>query len=592
MSVRHSIAISVVISTTFALVGCDRVKSGLEAMRKRSKPEAQADVPPQISTGTQADARPLAKVKALPSVTNVSLSKSLRDSSSSLPKKRTMSWHVPPAPPGLASQAIDLGPAISGGWRPLGAAVSASGRAVVTYTNPRDFEDGNGTRMALIDVRQGRIESAWEVPDLCVPLDIHPDGMSAILCRQDDALSERDMLYVYRLPYEGTPSADEWQPLVPEGVEPPPSKRQTQVRWLKFAGPSRLVTLNDDQTIHIWDYPSKANITYIPNVVGTPAVSPDGSRIAFLTEDLVGLIDPSIPEVVAIRRVGPLPTDPALAFRSDGTQMVITGATKTILFDLVTGKLTHSETTRTRTRSRRKLVPDLAWIGSFLYHDENIYDFESAYPLWHYSGIEWASPEDDRLWVILRSSRSRRFVLQPIHLPLEKVEAQVMKTYSPELIALRKADKVRVDVTAIPEKYREKVRERLVEQLTENGFRVFDQAAIVLRASIDQPKQSAVNYINVRGAFSPRIANPMAQDVGTCYFNRQPARLQFIKRNRVLWSSSQYILPPVWLHEWPEGSTLTEYGGPDYELFNSRQLPRYIRGNRNSVIGRTQLMAE
>jgi hypothetical protein len=578
MSVRHSIALPVVVSLTLALTGCDRITSGLEKARYDSK--ASKSVRKERS-----------EPKAGPSARNVSLTTPIRRA---LPtNQNAMNWHVPPAPPSTASRAVDLGPAINDGWRPLGAAVSQSGRAVMTYTNSDDASDGDATRMAVIDVTQGRIDAAWEVPDLCIPLDIHPDGLTTILCRQDEALSERETLYVYRIPYDGSPVADAWKPLIGlADATAQPSERQTKIRWLQFAGPERLVTLNDDRTIHVWEFPSKLNLGSIPNVVGTPAVSPDGTRVAFLADDMLALLDPSAAQVVAAGRVGPLPSDPLIAFRSNGLQLAITGIGKTMIVDLATGQLTHSETSRTHTSKAVKLMPDLAWIGRFLYRDQRIYDFESAIPLWRYSGIEWAMPMDDRLWVVVRSNSSKQFVLQPIRLPVDKVETQVTRTYSPELIALRTGDKVRIDVSAIPADRQAEIGDLLSKHLTENGFHPFDRAAIVLRASIDQPMQAAVTYVNFRGAFAPPLVDPAAEESRTCYFNRQPARLQIIVRNRILWSTSQYILPPVFLQRWPEDSILTECGGPDYSLFENRQLPNYVRGTRNAVLGRTQLLAE
>jgi hypothetical protein len=282
-----------------------------------------------------------------------------------------------------------------------------------------------------------------------------------------------------------------------------------------------------------------------------------------------------------------------LAFRGDGTKIAITGSGKTTILDLKTRSRSQCDMNRLNSKLGMDLMPDLCWMGRFLYRNEQLYDFDSPVPVWGFSGIGWAMPEGDRLWAIVRPRRSKEFVLRSYQLPLGDIEARLREIYrTSDVLPLRSGDAVRIDVSGIPAHRQAEVRANLTERLLERDYRPATSASVVLRASIDDPTPATVTYVPRKGPLVPLFVTELPEEARTFDYHRRPARMQIIKGNKVLWSSNKNISPPTRLKEWPEYEYLGRYGGPDYELFSKRELPEYVRDSRGIELGQTYLFAE
>src|SRR5207248_560519 len=75
-----------------------------------------------------------------------------------------------------------------------------------------------------------------------------------------------------------------------------------------------------------------------PGPGATPALTPDGSRVVFLTKSGAALLDPAGPKVVGVRPVEG-PADPVLAVSPDGKSLACAANGRVALLDLAGGQV-------------------------------------------------------------------------------------------------------------------------------------------------------------------------------------------------------------------------------------------------------------
>jgi hypothetical protein len=152
------------------------------------------------------------------------------------------------------------------------------------------------------------------------------------------------------------------------------------------------------------------------------------------------------------------------------------------------------------------------------------------------------------------------------------------------VIAIRIGDPVRIDVAGIPQERRHEVREALKRRLADDGYRPSSNAKVTLRASLEAAKRTTVRYTKMWSG----------DEKFEYSYEIQRARMELVKNNKTLWSTTAYDAPPSVIaeHKLPETEFVSSWGGPDYSLFTERELPAYVRGDRSgSVLGTTYLFS-
>ncbi len=502
-------------------------------------------------------------------------------------------WNVGMSPSVGPTRSIQLGKILPKKYQIWGGAISErSGKAILTYMDQTD-RDCRDTFAIVCDVNRGRALARWKVDDFLAPFSISADGTAAIFCRQDGVRSARETLYL-ATKREGSniPDMEIWRPLVDPWVDQiKPYQAEWEIIWAAFAGDDRIVTLNNAGKLHIWDSYDLSRIGMFPGVQGIPALTPDGSKVAFLTEDMVALLDPSVPEITRVHRVGDLPGRPVLSFEPDGHWLAIAGTGQATLLELDTLKQSRAMIDQLSTSQSMSLMPDLAWAGgSFLYKSRQLYSFDSPIPVWRITGTRWEMPFGRALWAVVSGennfkSKERELVFRAFELPTDSISKKLEEIFqTTDVIALRVGDPVSVDVSGLPLDRQDEIRDVLVRRLEEEGYRPSRTAKITLCASLDQIHPVDVTYHRMWDM----------KEKWTYNYEIQRARLEFVNGDRRLWSTTAYEIPPgsIRIDKLPTTGFVSNWGGPDYQMFSEHRLPAFLRGDRSgSVLGSTYLSA-
>ncbi|MEM7454197.1 MAG: hypothetical protein AAF456_07555 [Planctomycetota bacterium] len=505
-----------------------------------------------------------------------------------LPEESRTGWDVGVEQPAAVSRPVNLSSVLPDKFRIWGGVVAAnSGTAILTYLD--ETERDNKVTVGLVcDVRSGRGLARWKLDEFVSPYAIHRDGHTSIFTRKDGVLSARETLFIGRK-VDGTnvPEFEKWQPLVDSSASKQEFNPEFEIIWAEFAGRDHIATLNKNGKLHIWDVRNLERRGVVTGVKGTPALTPDGNKIAFLTDQRVSLLDPDSLEVVASNLVGELPEDAALAFQPGGRQLAISGKRRTLVFD--TRELVARETMIESLSSSRgmELMSEIAWFGDYLYCHERLYSIDSPIPVWTFSAARWLKPMQGELWGVVKSKQDRdKFVFRSFDVPVARLAHELDEIYRNEdIIALQSGDPVSIDVSGLPVERRGEIYGVLASRIQENGFLPSQNAEVTLRAFLEQPRETEVTYSLMwsgkqKFVFSYRI---------------EAARMEFVKGEDRLWHARKYILPPGSIAEdkMPRSEFVEQWGGPDYDLFNDYKLPRFLcarRGTRS--LGSFRLWAE
>ena len=501
-------------------------------------------------------------------------------------------WNVGVVPQFSTPRPVQLGRLLPEKCQIWGGAISqSSGRAILTYMDKghRDIRD---TVAIVCDVHEGRALAQFRVEEFLAPFCIHPDGRTAIFCRQDGVRSGRETLYIAGGAI-GSSIAElrTWRPLVdPAAATIRPYEEEWEITWASFVGPQRIVTLNNAGKLHVWKFPDLNRLAVFPGVKGTPCLTPDGSKVAFLTDDMVALLDPSVPEITHAHRVGELPEEPLPSFHPTGRLLAIAGKGKAIFLRLDNLKQWECMIDRLSTGQGMDLMPDLAWFDSFLYTNRQLFAMDSPIPVWQINGTRWEKPDSRFLWAVVcgkNSFRSKKhdIVLRAFQLPIGSIAKEIEEIYrTTEVIAVRTGDPVRIDVAGIPPEKQEEVRAALKKRLADEGYRPSKQAKVTLRASLEPARRTTVTYSK---SWCGKEKRKYSYDI-------RRAHMEFVKDKRTLWSTTAYEIPPssIAKRKLPKTEFVSDWGVPDYSLFVERNLPAYLRGDRSgSVLGITHLFS-
>ena len=205
------------------------------------------------------------------------------------------------------------------------------------------------------------------------------------MCREEFGGGHHDVLEIWKLTPAGITKLCRWIPH---------EKKQGDKRdiyWARYLSADELVTASND-TLTVWDV-ATAQPRYWLKIRGVPALSPDRHRVAFATDNDIGILDVATGEVVATM---PMPErrrssrsaigDPlSFAFTPKGTRLVAGTHDRVFVWDMSTGR-TYREISLSGTGpwyKRNVLCPSEEHI---LIGNSLLIDIETQAKLWTYTG--------------------------------------------------------------------------------------------------------------------------------------------------------------------------------------------------------------
>ena len=262
-------------------------------------------------------------------------------------------WNLAPAPAAPPAKPVTL---TVGKGTATGVAVApAALKAAVTV------DDNGGTRFLLCDLAKGAVAVEWEFPEAFEVVGISPAGTRFLLLRRDPG--PRDVLHLWTadgqdLTRRNWTPHDSTAPDVPGGLSTATSdaaRRERKVRWAAFAGNDRVVTASVGGQLRVWNAGNLERTGTIEASAAAPCLSPDGTRVAFLTPQGVALLDPAAAKVVGVK-AGPFPTGD-LAINPTATTLAVAGRDRVALLNLVSGEVADQKGGATWDREAWAVTP-------------------------------------------------------------------------------------------------------------------------------------------------------------------------------------------------------------------------------------------
>lgn len=340
----------------------------------------------------------------------------------------TWPWNLAAAPPVQPSHPVTIPGYLYPESTTAGVVVSpAAGRAVVLIAE-RVRDEEKMTRVVWCDLTAGTILSEWKVKGIYTPLDLHADGRRVLAVRSPGE-GKTDQLEVWTITGPDRLARRSWQPhdslvIAPDGDvlvigggpdsnQPDPSR---DVRWAAFAGPDRIASAARNGQVRVFETDTLHKVGSIDALPAVPTLTPDGSKVVFLTRAGAVLLDPHDAKVVGVRSVGEPPADPALVVSPDGKTLAVAANGRANLLDLTTGTVRTAAIPKLEvTRGGRPL--GFGWAGDrHLLADRFLYDPAKSEPVWDYGHIDKLVPRGREAWAVIRPGRDDA-VLRSFELP-------------------------------------------------------------------------------------------------------------------------------------------------------------------------------
>ena len=337
----------------------------------------------------------------------------------------TWPWNLAPAPPPAASRPVTIPGYVYPSSTTAGVVVSPAARRAVVLVAERVKDEEKMTRVLWCDTAAGTVLREWRVKGIYAPLDLHADGHRLLTVRPPGE-GPTQSLELWAIEDPDRLRRQSWQPhdsvdglpiggalAATDTPESSPNDAGRDVRWAAFVG-NRVVSASRAGQLRVFDAATLERAGTIDGVPATPALTPDGSRVVFLTKSGAALLDPAGPKVVGVRPVEG-PADPVLAVSPDGKSLACAANGRVALLDLAGGQVRTATLPKLEVaRSGRPL--GFGWAGDrHLLADRFLHDPTAPAPVWDYGSFDKLLPRGREAWAVLRPARDsavlRSFVL-------------------------------------------------------------------------------------------------------------------------------------------------------------------------------------
>jgi hypothetical protein len=461
------------------------------------------------------------------------------------------------------------------GDQPHGAALSLrSGRAVVFYLDAM-LGDAKKTKVFLCDVKNGAVLQESSRDGAYFPFDFDASG-TRVLCRRDSrGTGQKDTAEVWSLTAEGPGTLKRWVPYADE------AQKDRDLIWAAFTAANRIATLSSGGQLAVWDAATFKRVCSVEASTAIPAVSPNGSYVAFARGTNVGLLDVDTGAIPGFLPLGGEVQSASLAFRSDGQALLCAAKDKVTVFDLAAGRSRTTSVPGVKGQGLHPL-PSVGWADDRLLFVNNcLVDPDTPVPIWNYMGSGWARPAGNHVWFLATKGQTE-VGLVPLRLPHPGAVRKMMAARSDSSsFLLKPGDAVQVDVRKVPGENQGAAQRALESVLRGTEYRPAPAAPLVLEATPGKERFEDRTYTIYRiGLFGASGANDNERKE-TCRFRVQPVEVRLLKDGKEIWRKTAEVTSgPPFSVSLKDGESLAEklapYSVPNYGLLTRLELPKFL----------------
>lgn len=435
-----------------------------------------------------------------------------------------------------------------------GFVVTPSGRFAVLTTS---FTQA--TRVSVVDLTKKKVVAMSATEGSYLAVAVSNDGQRVAI--RSDEFDERNKIGVFQVSGRTLKLESDFVPF--------PDKPNTEILWADFVGDNQLAVLCEEAGISVWNLSEFKEDCYFELVGDAGATAnADGSVIAFVDKEKVGLFQVSDRTFLGVQ---PVPThlwSKQLGFSPSGQRLVSFAVNRIVAWDAATGAVTSDLPSIILPGSKLDCVQE----NYILLDNKYLVDLDNQLKLWTYKGRHESDSAGGTTFFAIKRGSGRSQVLAVVPVPLPDPEAQTALEQAmakSDTFLLKPGGTVRLDVSQVPEEYREKVRASLEARAKANRFTVAKDAPSTIVASISGPQPVTGKYFS-REDRTPRNFN----------FNIQVSKVEIMHDGKAIWSQELSNQPASVSAE--KGKSIAEEltrltAKPRLEFFEHVRLPQLIQ---------------
>lgn len=421
------------------------------------------------------------------------------------------------------------------------------------------------TRLSLVDLVTGKSVHSEPVEAHMRPLALLDDGNTVLMVGCSDQRGGYELkseIQIWHFSGKKLLRSASW---IPYEKDKDRGRNDADVVAAEVLDSNRVLTISDKGHIALWDLPRREPLWHgcLSERNFAMALSVDRKQLALFDEKTLMVVDPATAQILGSTAL-PQSTHTGwcrLAWSPGGNRLLLTSINDIRVMDVQTGNWAFDFSF-----PGGPVAPNAA-----SYPDENFALLENRLLVDLRSKIKVCEYRDaTRLETIGGTAFAATFtdgggVLAPVTLPHPEAIQMLDKALEdPSLFLLHPGVAVSIDVSAVPQAYRQAAQEGLEKSVAASGYQVSSTSPIRLIASITGPKQEAVSYI----AAGSYVVNQYSSQV----------RLQW--NDHTLWSASRTNIPGMLRTK--RGQTMQEAldeagQAPNTSMFASLQFPRFMQ---------------
>jgi len=417
------------------------------------------------------------------------------------------------------------------------------------------------TRLVTCDPVAGKSSSVVVDGNFAL-LDVSPVNGALLVKKDVWGFGNQDEVEIWRV---NGKTVDRQAVCTPFAGEEGPSK---DVKWGAFVDENHVAVLGGWGKFGVFDIGSGAGdymATYTNQT--SIALSPDRKFAAIATGKDLQIVNALTGEGLAT-----IPTSPqgltGLAFSSDGKRLCLQNGELLTTWNLTDGSL-YREVVLSGLNYNGTVPPVWTSPTHVLAGGGSLIDMETFVRLWQYNGAEAVTTAGDQTLFCV-GAHNEAGAIVAMKLPHEGAVKMLKAAMTdPSFFVVSPGMAVRVDVSGIGDAgQQKKARDALSGRLAAAGMKVADNAAITLRAAIENAGNEEVTYRSFGGGFGEK----------TVSVTKYVSKLEYLVGGKAAWQTAVTATPHFLNRSEDESieQAVRKANQPNYAFFESAAIPTYV----------------